>query len=157
MTRAEFLSTVPLLPAAAAQTAKSGGSALRNRAFEVTVDSSAAGVLVRVVHRPSGMELAAAPYSYALGAPLAMRLTVSGGQFTLEGLLHGHIEVVHTIRVPAGEPWIEEEISFRNRGSQPVWLSNPRCGFVLPVKLEDKDTASVCAVLENWAHFERKR
>ncbi|MCX6622957.1 MAG: hypothetical protein NTY38_18200 [Acidobacteria bacterium] len=138
MTRKDFLSAIPMLSAAAAPAANS--SVLRNREFEVAV-TSAGGVHVRIVHRATGLELAAGRYSYALPSPVSMRLGVSGDTFTLEGQLGGHIDITHTIRVPAGKPWLEESFVIRNRGSQPVPLGNPRCGFVLPLQLDGPSVA----------------
>ncbi len=144
MTRKDFLTTVPFLSAAAAPS--EDASILRNQAFEVVLDTTA-GVGVRITHRASGLRLADGLYSYALPAPVTMRLRRTQDSFILEGLLAGYIEISHTIQVPAGQPWIEESIIIQNRGSQPVSLGNPRLGFVLPLKLTG---SSVDGPLDNY-------
>jgi hypothetical protein len=141
MTRKDFLSKLPLLPAAAAAGAPPDAQVMENPAFTVAISAAESGVQARVVHRGSGMVLADAPYSYSLGVPLAMRLEISHGKFTLEGIALGHIKVNHQIRVPEGQPWIEEEFAITNTGSQPVNLDRLRCGFVLPVRLADREAA----------------
>ena len=133
MTRKDFLSAIPLLAAPAGAAAAS----IRNRAFEVSVS----GAEVRVVDRAGGVVLASGPYSYALPAPVSMRFAVSGETITLTGSPFLHVDVTQTIHVPQGKPWIEETFVVRNRGLQPVALGNPRCGFVLPVKLDGSSVA----------------
>ena len=140
MTRKDFLTALPVLSARPLQLADESSFVLQNQAFEIAV-SRTSPIHARMIHRPTGLKLAAGRYSYSLGADFPMRLHAGAEELTLEGLLYDCIEVTQTIRVPAGKPWIEETFAIRNRGAQPVSLGDPRCGFVLPVKLDGSTIA----------------
>jgi hypothetical protein len=128
-----------MLPAAAAARDGANLQTLENRAFQVAISVADGQPRLRVIHRPSGIALADAPYSYALGAPVSMRLTTGRDRFALEGVALGHIRVTQEIHVPAGAAWIEEEFTITNAGTQPIDLGYPRTGFVVPVRLEGRE------------------
>lgn len=129
MTRKEFVSSFPLLAAA-----PRGFRTLRNAAFELAFGMEG-GLWTRITHVPSGIVLADGPYSYSFGPLSPLRFSAHSDKLVIEGVAFGHLRVSQEIRVPAGSPWIEEQITIANQGAQPAVLSHPRCGFVLPLKL----------------------
>ncbi len=110
-----------------------------NREFELIV-TPAAGLTVKLVHKPSGTTLADSQYSYSFGAPTFSGAITGrkGNMFTVgvEGAAAGAIWVSQQFRVPAEQPWIEEQITLTNRGSYPLALPSARCGFALPVRID---------------------
>ncbi len=152
MTRNDFLKTAWGAPALAVRSLHAQGSsdplrsalessaglALANQAFELTLGARPA-LEARLAHKPSGLLLADAPYSYSFGAPRFERLSTAredeATTLVLEGLA-GPIAVEHHFKIPARRPWIEESVTLSNRGSYPAALPEGRCGFVLPLVLE---------------------
>jgi hypothetical protein len=51
------------------------------------------------------------------------------------------LEILQEFRVPRAHPWVEEQITFANRGVTPLDLECARCGFVLPVALSQEGVA----------------
>ena len=98
------------------------------------------GLKAEVVHTPSGVVLAEGNYSYSFGTPSFGEAAINQGGKTkiarLTGEIPGGIELQHEFRVPAEEPWVEEQITISNRGSAVLALPYGRCGFVLPLTLQ---------------------
>ena len=152
MTRTDFLKTALGLPALAASplpaqiTAdefrsaleSSSGTVLANQAFELML-AARPTLEVRLLHKPSGLSLADAPYSYSFGAPRLERVSATregdASAVALEGLA-GPVRVRHRFKIPDRLPWIEETLTLSNRGRYPVALTEGRCGFVLPLMIE---------------------
>jgi hypothetical protein len=97
----------------------------------------------RLLHVASGLILADADYSYSFGRPTFQesRMTKSDdGSVSIH--LHGsawegNLEITQQFHLPAGKPWMEEEITLTNRGALPLDISRERCGFVLPLERQD--------------------
>ena len=91
----------------------------------------------RLIHVPSGLILADADYGYSFERPKFHRATKSDDgsvSVHLQGSTWaGSLEILQDYHLPHDKPWIEEEITFVNRGSVPLDLSGERCGFVLPL------------------------
>ncbi len=98
------------------------------------------GLKAEMVHTPSGIVLAEGDYSYSFGTPSFGEATIDQGGKTkivrLRGEIPGGIELQHEFRIPAEEPWVEEQITISNRGSAILALPYGRCGFVLPLTLQ---------------------
>jgi hypothetical protein len=113
--------------------------------------SPGAGLKVQVVHTHSGIVLAQGDYSYSIGTPSFGKAQESrDGQtktLRLTGEIAGGIGLQHKFRIPAEEPWLEEQITISNRSSAVLALPYGRCGFVLPLRLEDG------AVAGAWRDF----
>jgi hypothetical protein len=109
---------------------------LKNDNFTLSLQVGEHGLLVcHLVHVPSGTVLADGPYSYTFG-PLALSLAGhDGSSATIKGTTTGGLELTHIFRVPAHDPWIEEEITIQNTTKQQV-SETFRCGFVLPIQPE---------------------
>ncbi|MFH1007438.1 MAG: hypothetical protein V1800_08055 [Candidatus Latescibacterota bacterium] len=119
--------------------ANSGSATFGNAQFQLTL-ANRAGLEVKLHHPPSGLVLADGAYSYSFGAPIFERIaTKQEGDtttITMEGLSTGCILVRQKYRIPAGHPWIEEQITIENPTSHVLALPNGRCGFVLPLALQ---------------------
>lgn len=141
MTRNDFLKTWLGLPALGAR--RASGAVFHNSAFELTLAKRPA-LEVRLLHRPSGLILAAAPYSYSFGAPHFEHISEArDGDATivdLEGLA-GPISVQQRFRIPDRLPWIEETLTLTNRASYRVSIPDGRCGFVLPLEMDGDHVA----------------
>jgi hypothetical protein len=98
------------------------------------------GLKAEVVHKPSGIVLAEGDYSYSFGTPSFGEADINQGGKTkvarLTGEIPGGIELQHEFRVPAEEPWVEEQITISNHGSAVLALPYGRSGFVLPLTLQ---------------------
>jgi hypothetical protein len=98
------------------------------------------GLKAEVVHKPSGIVLAEGDYSYSFGNPSFTEAAINQDGKTkivsLRGEIPGAIELHHEFRVPADEPWVEEQITILNRGSSVLALPYDRCGFVLPLTVQ---------------------
>ena len=98
------------------------------------------GLKAEVVHKPSGIVLAEGDYSYSFGTPSFTEAVINQDGKTkivrLRGEIAGGIELHHEFRVPADEPWVEEQITISNRGSAVLALPYDRCGFVLPLTVQ---------------------
>jgi hypothetical protein len=152
MTRSDFLKTALSLPALAARPlpAQAGvsdfrsalasptGATIANQAFELSLAMRPA-LEVRLVHKPSGLILAGAPYSYSFGAPrFEHASSTREGDATLVELegLSGPIAIRQRYRIPDHAAWIEETLTLSNQGRYAVALPDARCGFVLPLAVE---------------------
>ena len=97
------------------------------------------GLQAEVLHKPSGIVLADGDYSYSFGTPSFTEAGTDQDGKTrtarLKGEIPGGLELQHDFRVPAEEPWVEEQITISNRGSAVLALPYARCGFVLPLTL----------------------
>ena len=155
MTRNDFLKTALGLPALAAATPlptqsapdqdalsalhSSSGVVFSNQAFDLML-AARPTLEVRLRHKPSGLSLADAPYSYSFGAPRLERVSTNHESnattvVLLEGAA-GPIAVQHRFKIPGQSPWIEETLTITNRGRYPISLADGRSGFVLPVTIE---------------------
>jgi hypothetical protein len=97
------------------------------------------GLQAELVHKPSGIVLAEGDYNYSLGTPSfpAPPGNIDSPRIIkLTGEFPGGIELQHEFRIPAEEPWVEEQITLTNHGSAVLALPCGRCGFVLPLTLE---------------------
>jgi hypothetical protein len=101
-----------------------------------------AGLVAKLQHPGSGIVLADSPYSYSFGAPSFDRISTSQeGNTTvvvMEGLTPARILLKQEFRIPRDHPWIEEQITVVNQGSRILALPYGRCGFLLPLALEDR-------------------
>lgn len=94
----------------------------------------------RLLHRPSGLILADADYSYSFERPAFQQTplnTIEGDVLSLHfqgSARGGSLEIMQRISLPLHHPWLEEEITLTNRSSVPLDLSGVRCGFVLPTE-----------------------
>ncbi len=154
ITRNAFLKTAGLLPLlahpariagasqgpSAEQLRSEAGASFRNGAFELHL-SAHRGLRVTLKHLPSGLLLADGAYSYSFGEPTFERVGVEQEGKTrvvrLAGRVSGSIQVEQEFRIPADSPWMQEQLRLTNRASHAISLPNARCGFVLPVKLQD--------------------
>lgn len=153
ITRRSFFGRFGTLPAAAilcqAGSSKSmplaawSGGEVENFAFRLLLSPKNGLKNTRVVHIPSGLSLADGSYSYSFGRPEFSQASISQGAGGLTAVsmhgtaLDGRLEVAQQFRLPAGHPWIEEEISLANHGTEPLNLQFGRCGFVLPLSLSN--------------------
>jgi len=106
---------------------------LKSDQFELILQAGKDAIACRLQHLPSGTLLADGPYSYSFGNPSFIVVSQDASLVTFKGATRTGLEIVHTFRVPAKSPWIEEEISIRNTTSHPV-SETFRCGFTLPVR-----------------------
>jgi hypothetical protein len=116
-----------------AQTNGGGRAAnLKNEAFALTLKATETGLKTHLVHVPTNTVLADGPYSYSFDVPLELDAH-DDSSATFKGTTNTGLELTHTFRLPAGSPWLEEEIDVKNTTPNPV-SETFRCGFVLPVK-----------------------
>ena len=97
------------------------------------------GLQAELVHKPSGIVLAEGDYSYSFGTPSFARAVRTDGSpriVRLTGEFAGGIELQHEFRVPADEPWVEEQITLTNRSLAVLALPFGRGGFVLPLSFK---------------------
>ncbi len=152
MSRRKFFAGAGAITTLAALPARSAGEGaqglewpagnIENPSFHLSLSPRDGLKNTRLLHVPSGLILADADYSYSFGSPTfrESRMTKSNDgsvSILLEGSAWGgNLEIHHEFRLPAGKPWMEEEITLTNRGSVPLDISSQRCGFVLPLPLE---------------------
>lgn len=108
---------------------------IRNQEFQLEVEPRDGDLQCTIIHLPSQTKLATGSYLYpfaVIGSPEVTRL--SGG-IRITGHLRGGLQFVQEIRLPEGQPWLEEEISLKNPNPYTVALPHNRAGFVLPVKM----------------------
>jgi len=118
---------------AATSSAGKSSATLKNNVFSLELRRGEKGLRAHVVHLPSKTVLADGPYVYDFG-PLALAVVSSDdSSVTVKGTTDTGLELVHIFRLPAGQEWLEEEISIKNATAQQM-SGTFRCGFVLPVK-----------------------
>jgi len=115
----------------AAQSRSQERFTLRNLAFELTVTKRGPERLVRI---PTGTVLADRPYHYPFTVDW-QRMERRGPSLVLRGASTDGVELEHSLHVPAGEGWIEEQIKLTNRNSYPLHLPHARAGFVLSIPM----------------------
>ncbi len=129
------------------------GGEVGNSAFRLRLLPKEGLQKTRVTHLPSGLVLADADYSYSFERPNFLEALLSAApddatEVSLRGTaLFGHLEIVHEFRLPAGRPWVDEQITLGNRGQAPLELGGVRTGFALPLRFADGSVAG------EWADF----
>lgn len=143
MTRKEFLGAIGASAACSTSSPaaeEKNSVTLENRHFRLTL-SPAAGLEARLIHSPTGITLADGRYSYSFGVPpfakAVQQKDGSANVSTLEAVTPEGVHVTQEYRVSAVHPWIEERITLSNRTSHPLALPYGRCGFVLPLRLQN--------------------
>jgi hypothetical protein len=130
-----LLTTGLVQQAQAAESSAGGGGSfnLQNGAFSLALKHEGKGISCRLMHTPTNTVLADGPYSYSFG-PLSFSIgDHDASSVTFKGTTSAGLELTHVFRLPAGSPWVEEEISIKNPTAQQV-SETFRCGFVLPVQ-----------------------
>jgi hypothetical protein len=100
--------------------------------FELVL-SAGNGLNAKLTHLPSKIVWADGPYSYTFGSPTFTVTASDATSATLTGTMDNGLVIEHKYRVPAGSPWIEEELTLRNPTSG-LMRGMFRCGLVMPVK-----------------------
>ncbi|MBE7539252.1 MAG: hypothetical protein HS122_12670 [Opitutaceae bacterium] len=109
---------------------------IRNEAFELTLKATDNNLECRIHHRQTKIELAAGNYAFPFPLAAAPKITSAENGVTVTGEMRGGLGFVQKLTLPAGKPWLEEEITLTNRNSFAVALPNGRAGFVLPVPMQ---------------------
>jgi hypothetical protein len=152
MTRRRFFAGAGAITALAALPAPAAGDStqgsewaageVENNVFRLSLSPREGLKNTRLLHLSSGLSLADADYSYSFERPTFQesRMVKSDDgsvSIHLQGSTWGgSLEIHQRFHLPAGKPWMEEQITLINRGPVALDLSGERCGFVLPLTLE---------------------
>jgi hypothetical protein len=153
MTRRKFFAGAGAITALAAlPTPTAGESApgsewaagdVENASFRLSLSPHDGLKNTHLVHLPSGLTLADADYSYSFERPTFQESRIvksDDGSISIHlqgSAWGGSLEIQQNFFLPQGKPWMEEEITLTNRGSVPLDTSRERCGFVLPLTIEE--------------------
>lgn len=133
--------------ASSAQESEWPGGDVDNASFRLSLSPQDGLKKTRLLHLPSGLRLADADYSYSFERPVFQESRIAKSDdgtvsVNLQGnTWGGSLEILQKFRLPAEKPWMEEEITLTNRGAVPLDIGRGRCGFVLPLMLEDAKVA----------------
>ena len=117
---------------------------LRNAAFELAATlTAAAEVHLTLRDVTAGRVWAEGAYTYRLARAVpegalhaagltSARLTVEGDTLTITGTLNG-LHVTHPLRLPAEQPWLEEQFTLTNPGSAAERVTSFAFGFRRPI------------------------
>jgi hypothetical protein len=125
----------------AAQRSPWQGGSVENTTFRLVLAPGDGLRNTQIVHVPSGLALADGDYCYSFGRPEfkdSHSLDSADGTraISLGGpAMGGELEILHEFRLSPDQPWLEEQITLTNQGTQPLELANGRCGFLLPLSL----------------------
>jgi hypothetical protein len=142
----------PVSASVASETEWQGGG-LENAAFRLVLAPRDGLRKTQIVHLPSRVAVADGNYCYSFGRPefKEIELNKSGDgspSLSLRGAIPDtSLEILHRFYLPHDQPWLEEQITLTNRGSQPVDLSDGRCGFLLSLPLSGGQLAG------RWSEF----
>jgi hypothetical protein len=141
------LPAVMVAPSASAESKSTHAKVtLKNAQFELSL-TPGASLQCKLVHLPTGTVLADGAYSYSFGTPAFTEVKNEGHSVLLQGNTEAGVGVQHRFNVDPASAWIEEEIAFTNTGSTPLDLHTARCGFVLPIALEEEKAPA------SWADY----
>jgi hypothetical protein len=115
------------------------GGGMENSAFRLSLEPGDGLRNTRLLHVPSGIALADGDYSYSFGRPVFKDCQTTASPegiraVALSGVaMEGQLAIHHEFSLSPDQPWLEEQITLTNLGSNALDMTGGRGGFTLPL------------------------